>query len=286
MSSKCRWAESDGTYMITYSTHTVERMRPGMYAMEATQQGIVFAKIRVRDDELLKFPGTDQERIVGDITTFWASELKFRLHGLPFKRGIILWGPPGSGKSSTVRLVCEDVISRGGIVFQFTNPDLFVGGYRIFRQVQPKTPIVVVMEDLDTIFTSSNESRILNLLDGAEDADQVVFLATTNYPELLGARIMNRPSRFDRVYKVPHPAAAAREMYLSRLAGVTAIDSARIAKATSGLSLAHLKELFIGVYIMGGDEAETIRILRGMRDKPTSADDDTEFEEPGHGGYA
>ena len=283
---QCRWTESDGAYRITYNTHTVQVMLPGMYDMSATQQGIVFIRVAVRNDELLKFPGTDQERIVDDITTFWASEDKFREHHLPFKRGILLWGPPGSGKSSTVRLVCADVVSRGGIVFQFTNPDLFVNGYRVFRQVQPKTPIVVIMEDLDTILDKSNESRILNLLDGAEDADQVVFLATTNYPERLGPRIMNRPSRFDRVYKVPHPAAPAREMYLNRIAHGTEIDSARLAKLTSGLSLAHLKELFIGIHVMGGDESETIRILRGMRDKHTSAEDDQEFEEQGHGGYA
>jgi hypothetical protein len=75
-------------------------------------------------------------------------------------------------------------------------------------------------------------------------------------------------------------------MYLDRIAHGTEIDSARLAKLTSGLSLAHLKELFIGIHIMGGDESETIRILRGMRDKHTSAEDDQEFEEQGHGGYA
>ncbi len=274
VNEKCRWAESDGSYMITYNTHTVETIKPGMYDMAATQQGIVFASVALRDDQLLTFPGTDQEQIVQDITTFWASEQKFRDHDIPFKRGILLWGPPGSGKSSTVRLVCRDVIARGGVVFQFTNPDLFVSGYRVFRQVQPNTPIVVIMEDLDTILDRSNESRILNLLDGAENADQVVFLATTNYPERLGPRIMNRPSRFDRVYRVPHPGIQAREVYLENIANGADVDVKSWAKQTGGLSLAHLKELFIGVHIMGGDEKQTIQVLRGMRDKHTSAEDD------------
>ncbi len=284
----CRWAVNDDAYMITYNTRTVEKMVPGMYDIGSTQQGIVFVRVDVRSDDLLTFPDTDQERIVQDITTFWASEDKFREHSLPYKRGIMLWGPPGSGKSSTVRLVCRDVIARGGIVFQFTSPDLFVNGFRVFRQVQPDTPVVVIMEDLDTILQQSNESKILNLLDGAEDAERVVFLATTNYPERLGPRIMNRPSRFDRVYKVPHPSAPARELYLRSIAGTADVDVARWAKATSGLSLAHLKELFIGVHIMGGDERETLDVLRGMRDKHTSAEDDSEFEESsgGYGHYA
>jgi Cdc6-like AAA superfamily ATPase len=274
VTEKCRWAEADGSYMITYNTHTVQEMQPGMYDMAATQQGIVFSSVTTRSDELLTFPGTDQEQIIEDITTFWASEAKFRKHDLPYKRGILLYGPPGSGKSSTVRLVCRDVIARGGIVFQFTNPDLFVSGYRVFRQVQPETPIVVIMEDLDTILDRSNESRILNLLDGAESADQVVFLATTNYPERLGPRIMNRPSRFDRVYRVPHPGLQARELYLENIAGGADIDVKGWAKQTGGLSLAHLKELFIGVEIMGGDEKQTIKVLRGMREKHSSAEDD------------
>ncbi len=285
---KPRWAESSGAYMATYNTKTVDEMAPGMYDTETSQSGIVFAPVPIRDDDLLTFPGTDQQRIVDDITAFWGSEGKFRSHDLPFKRGILLWGPPGSGKSSTIRLVCRDVVARGGVVFQFNSPDVFVNAYRVFRQVQPRTPLVVIMEDLDTILSRTNESKILNLLDGAECADHVVFLASTNYPERMGPRIMNRPSRFDRVYKVPHPSAGAREMYLERLArgAVSSQDLRRWSKLAEGLSLAHLKELFIGIYIMGGDERETADVLRGMRDRPSSTDDDSEFEEHGGGGYA
>jgi hypothetical protein len=270
------WSVSEGVYTISYSTITTPTMEPGLYDMVINDGRLFFSQVDLRDDQLLVFPGSEQDSILKDITTFWDSEDRFKKYDIPFKRGIMLWGPPGSGKSSLLRLVSRDVIARGGVVFQFSNPDLFVSGYRMFREVQPDTPIVVIMEDLDTIFSHSNESKILNLLDGAELAEKTVFLATTNYPEKLGPRIMNRPSRFDRVYRIPHPNAKARQLYLETLAaqGGDTVPAAEWAKLTSGLSLSHLKELFVGTHIMGGNPDEVIRILKGMKARHSSAEDD------------
>jgi energy-coupling factor transporter ATP-binding protein EcfA2 len=269
------WAVSDGVYSVSYNTVTTDKLEPGLYDINSSQGTLYFSQVDLREDQLLVFPDSVQENILDDITKFWASEELFKKHDIPFKRGVLLFGQPGSGKSSLLRLVSRDVISRGGVVFQFTNPDMFVAGYRQFREVQSDTPIVVIMEDLDTIFSHNNESKILNLLDGAESAEGTVFLATTNFPEKMGPRIMNRPSRFDRVYRVPPPSAKAREMYLDELAGAPGvIPSERWAQLTQGLSLSHLKELFIGVHILGGDEEETIATLKGMRVKHTSAEDD------------
>jgi SpoVK/Ycf46/Vps4 family AAA+-type ATPase len=274
------WAVKAGVYTESYGTVTTDKMEPGLYDIAASTQGLFFSQVDLRDDQLLLFPDSVQEDILADITKFWSSEELFQRHDIPFKRGVMLWGPPGSGKSSVLRLVSRAVIERGGVVFQFTNPDLFVAGYRTFRAVQPKTPIVVIMEDLDTIFSHSNESKILNLLDGAESAEGTVFLATTNYPEKLGPRIMNRPSRFDRVYKVPHPNAEARRQYLDELAGGADIVPSQLwAEQTKGLSLSHMKELFVGAYIMGGDADEVIRLLKGMKQKHTSAEDEDEVRE-------
>lgn len=271
-----RWAVKDGVYTISYEMTTTLTMEPGLYDIYTPSAGgLYFSKVDMREDQLLVFPNSDQSKILDDITTFWSCEEAFLRHDVPFKRGIMLWGPPGSGKSSLLRLISQDVISRGGIVLQFSSTDLFVAGYRMFREVQPDTPIVVLMEDLDTIFTHQNESKLLNLLDGAELAEKTIFLATTNYPEKLGARIMNRPSRFDRVYKIPHPDAEARKLYLDTLAGgEDVVPSARWARETEGLSLSHVKELFIGSYIMGGNDAEIIDTLRGMRVRHSSGEGD------------
>jgi len=286
MGKPVRWVNNEGYFGATSDSATVDQLPPGIYDITPTPVGLFFSPVDARDDELLRFPDTPNELVVDEIERFWTREASFRAHDIPYKRGILLWGPPGSGKSCTLQLIARDVTARGGIVLIFGDPGQFVTAYRLFRQIQPDTPIVVLMEDLDSILDRSNETKILNLLDGIELVDKVVFLATTNYPQKLGDRIVNRPSRFDRRYKIAHPAEKARAMYLRTLVKPEdEVDIERWARDTEGLSLAHLKELVTGVVILGDDYAETLALLKRMKERATSNDDMEEFEVPAGGQY-
>jgi hypothetical protein len=279
MSKLTRWANVEGNF--TGTADTVDRVPPGVYDIAILQGAVWFVPLDARDDTLLRFPGTTTTAVVEEIELFWQQEAAFKLHDLPYKRGILLYGPPGSGKSCALRLIADDVVERGGVVMNYTGPDSFKEGYRVFRMVQPDTPIVVLMEDLDAILARFDETKVLNLLDGVQSLDKVVFLATTNYPRKLGPRIANRPSRFDRKYLVPHPSAEARLMYFESLtAPGDDVDFAQWAKDTDGLSLAHLKELFIAVVILGNGYRESLNILKGMRDT-SYADNEEPWENSG-----
>src|SRR5690606_20025391 len=113
------------------------------------------------------------------------------------------------------------------------------------------------------------------LLDGVEELHKVVFIATTNYPERLEDRIINRPSRFDIRIKVDRPAAEARRLYLeSLLHEDDSIDVASFVRDTDGLSLAHVKELFIAVHILGGDYREAVARIQSMQSESVSSAED------------
>ena len=182
-----------------------------------------------------------------------------------------------SGKSCTIQLVIADVTqNRGGVVFKLNiEPSLFLEGIRIFREVQPTTPIVILMEDIDALIQTYDESEVLNILDGVDRVEKVVFVATTNYPEELGERIMNRPSRFDKRFKMPHPRSKSRRIYFEHLMArgtvKELIDIDKWVKDTDGMSIAHLKELFIAVCILGEAYEETIATLRAMSEEHPSS---------------
>jgi hypothetical protein len=273
-----RWTTGDGKRFVPAS-RTVEKLDPGVYEIQTSPNvGIFFEKLPIQTGGLLRFPQTNSGKVVSEIQTFWEKEERFRKYNLVYKRGIILWGPPGSGKSCTIQLIIEDVVSRGGVVLKFTAPQLFVEGIRILREIQPETPVVVLMEDIDSILDCYNESEVLNILDGVDQVDKAVFLATTNYPERLGPRIVNRPSRFDKRYKIPHPNAESRKMYLEHIIGDDdpadlGIDLDRWIEDTEGFSIAHLKELFVAVVILGDDYEDAIETLTTMRESVSSEDD-------------
>jgi SpoVK/Ycf46/Vps4 family AAA+-type ATPase len=262
---------------------TVRKIKPGYYDLATSNQGqIVFIPVHGRKDKLLKFPDSASKAVLEEIAKFWEREAIFKKYELAFKRGILLYGPPGSGKTCTFELVARDIVQRGGIVLTF-NPAIFLNAYRALREIQPEIPVVVLMEDFEATIENYDESRILNLLDGVEQLHKVVFLASTNYPERLAPRVMNRPSRFDVTVHVPHPCAEARKIYLETLLRDDPIDVTAYVKATDGMSLAHVKELFAATVILGVPFAAAVDRLEKMRDEIVSSDDDVARKQVGFG---
>jgi DNA replication protein DnaC len=268
-----QWSTSNGVIYIP-TGHTVDVLKPGYYEIAAHPNiGLYFEKIPVKTDGLLEFPDANTKRVTTEIKKFWNSEDKFRERNLTYKRGIILWGPPGGGKSCTLQLVSRDVIERGGIVIKFTAPGYFSAGIRKLREIQPETPVVVLMEDIDSTIVHYSETEVINILDGVDRMDKIVFLATTNYPEKLGQRIMNRPSRFDKRYKVGYPNAASRKLYLEYLLGdkpLEVVDVDKWVEDTQDFSIAHLKELFVAVVVFEDTYDEALKTLKTMKTEVTS----------------
>lgn len=279
--SRCtQWATSDGVNFMPTAT-TKEQLTPGTYDIRFNEtNGLYFEKVPVVTTGLLRFPETNSDKIVVEIQKFWEREQIFRDYGLHYKRGLVLYGPPGSGKSCTIQLVMQDVIERGGVVINFTVPNLFLQGVRKLREIQPSTPVIVLMEDLDSILEEFSESEVLNVLDGVNQIDKVVYLATTNYPERLGDRIINRPSRFDKRFKIGSPNEESRRLYLNHIIGgeekvkELSIDLDKWVEDTEDFSLAHLKELFVAVVILGEDYDNALETLVKMKEENLSSDDD------------
>lgn len=287
MSEKlCQWTSSDGTNFYP-AAKTYLELPPAAYEIKTEHvRGLFFEKVPLKTEGLIRFPDSNSDTVIKEIEVFWEKEGLYKIYDIAHKRGILLYGPPGSGKSSTIQIIVADVIhKRGGCVLKFDDPDLFIDGMRKFREIQPNAPIVVLMEDLDSIIEMWDESEVLNVLDGVDDIKKVVFLATSNYPERLEDRFSNRPSRFDRRFHMPHPNEESRRIYFKHLIeGREAvledyeidIDLDLWVKDTADMSIAHLKELFVSVAILGNSYKEKIASLQMFNEeKPSSKEDKT-----------
>lgn len=268
-----QWSKSGKKFIPTRETQ--DRIKPGYYDIRFNNQiGIYFEKIPVNTENLIRFPDSSFDEVIEEITNFWDKEERFKDYGITFKRGILLYGKPGTGKSSLIKLVMKDVISRGGIVVNFEDPITFKTGIHALREIHPDMPVVVVMEDLDSIMERSPKSDILNILDGVSKIEKIVYLATTNYPERLEPRIVNRPSRFDKRFNIGIPSPESRKMYFNFLfenvnddiISKNDYDIGRWVEDTDGLTISHLHELFVSVVILEDSYKETLDLLSSMKD--------------------
>lgn len=261
----------------------VTALPPGQYTVDANDTiGIFFRKEDINLDELMILPDSKSSEVISEIERFWTLEDKFRDFGYLWKRGVMLWGPPGSGKTSTLQIISKNIVDSGGISLYVNNPDMTSRGLKSLRGVEPARPIVIMLEDIDAIIEEYGESDLLALMDGELQIDNVVFVATTNYPERMDRRFINRPSRFDIVKKIGMPSADARRVYLST-------KNKRIAKKgqehelerwiaeSKDFSIAHLKELIISVEVFGQTLTEAGTRLRKMGEQLSSAKSETAF---------
>ncbi|MEW6208412.1 MAG: ATP-binding protein [Acidobacteriota bacterium] len=262
----------------------------------------LFEAIRAASFDNLILPVSLKQEIQNDFARFFASRELYESYSIPWKRGVLLIGPPGNGKTHTVK----------AIVNQLRRPCLYVKSFKprygtvqgsigaVFNRARQTAPCLVVLEDLDSLIDDKTRSAFLNEMDGFATNTGVVVLATTNHPERLDPAILDRPSRFDRKYHFNLPAAAERLRFIEakneslqpdmRLSEEGLIV---VVKLTEGFSFAYLKELFLSSMMEwmeemksgGMDEIMSSRaaVLRGqmtaaLSEPPIPPDDDDDDE--------
>jgi hypothetical protein len=255
------------------TTETIRKLPADCYKIVVVHQQVALEPMHLVTDKLIQFPDTKSDAVIAEVDAFWKLKDKFKKYGFSHKRGFLLWGPPGSGKTCTLSIIIKKMVEAGGLVIVADAPHFLGAILPQLRDVEPERPLVVVWEDIDAVVERHGESEVLSILDGESQVDNVVFIATTNYPEKLDRRITNRPSRFDRIVKIGMPGDAARAMYLkSKIGTTTAEDGTDLVKETKGMSIAHLRELIVGIYCQGNEPKKVLERLKKMQVTPRSSE--------------
>lgn len=165
--------------------------------------------------------------------------------GIPGKRGILLYGPYGTGKTLTAYVTAKLAVQNGmTFVYGHTDDDI-AQVIHLARQYQPS---VVFMEDVDTKVggTDEEESEILDIMDGILSKDsKVIAIFTTNHPEEL-PKALRRPGRLDATIHVGPPEPAAIERLIRGYSRGLVRDSENIegaVRACKGMIPATIREM-------------------------------------------
>lgn len=192
-------------------------------------------------------------------------------YGVPWKRGLIFYGPAGNGKTISIKALMHTLSDRNPSI-----PTLYVKNApynwmigNVFRMARQMSPCLLVLEDIDTIVTEQSRSYFFNEVDGLASNDGILMIASTNHLDKLDPGLTKRPSRFDRKYLFPLPSKEERVLYCefwkNKLKGKKSIEfpdklCPAIADITDGFSFAYLQEAFVATLLelaRSGDDSES-----------------------------
>ena len=245
------------------------------------------AKIYVQSTKGIRFDdvaGEDEAKeSLAEIVDYLHNPQKYTDVGASMPKGVLLVGPPGTGKTMLAKAVAGEAnvpfFSMSGSEFV----EMFVGMGAskvrdLFKQAKEKAPCIVFIDEIDAIGKkrdnqlSSNDEReqtlnqLLTEMDGFEGNNGVIILAATNRPESLDPAL-TRPGRFDRRVPVELPDLAGREAILKvhakKIKTADDVDFHTIARMASGASGAELANMI--------NEA-ALRAVRNNRTVVTEAD--------------
>ena len=245
------------------------------------------AKIYVQSTKGIRFDdvaGEDEAKeSLAEIVDYLHNPQKYTDVGASMPKGVLLVGPPGTGKTMLAKAVAGEAnvpfFSISGSEFV----EMFVGMGAskvrdLFKQAKEKAPCIVFIDEIDAIGKkrdnqlSSNDEReqtlnqLLTEMDGFDDNNGVIILAATNRPESLDPAL-TRPGRFDRRVPVELPDLTGREAILKvhakKIKTSDDVDFHTIARMASGASGAELANMI--------NEA-ALRAVRNNRTVVTEAD--------------
>ena len=215
-------------------------------------------------DDVIMDPKVKQN-LINDVQSFFENRDLYQKYKVPWKRGIILHGVPGNGKTLSIKALINYLSKLPNPI-----PALYVKSLNnkcdmpqwsvdsIFSKARKMAPCLLILEDLDSMIVEKVRSYFLNEVDGLKSNDGILMIGSTNHLNRLDPAISKRPSRFDRKYhfRIPdHPQRVAYcEYWRKKLEENEDFDFPEdvcpaIADITEGFSYAYMKELIMAALL-------------------------------------
>ena len=232
--------------------------RPQGYSAELPERLVVTT---LRDDTFVEMTGITKH-MVEDIKIFLKSKKTYSDIGIQYRRGFLLYGPPGQGKTTVIREIIKHEMPKESIAIFI---DQLPSRAMLNNLKEDPRLKIIILEEL-VAFCDVNRgeiSHLLDFLDGETSLSHAIIFATTNYPERLPGNIVDRPSRFDRLIKVGNPNAETRKalltLYLGRSPDAEEVD------LTDDLSVAAIKEVALLSRLHGISLKKTVEHIGKIR---------------------
>jgi len=234
-------------------------------------------------EELIAWDEEVKQLLWKDIVMFQQAMPALLERGIPNSRGIILAGPPGTGKT----MMAKWLAAHSEITCVLISAEMIGGRHdikRCYEIARKLSPSLLIIEDIDTAGALDRRAsdhpllgEFLQAMDGVVPNHGVITLATTNHSDKIDPAIADRPGRFDRIIEVGLPRKNQRYHILKQLLEKMDLDDTvdssainSLAKASDGLTGAWLRELvqsaFLTAYSSGENNISHEHLILSLKD--------------------
>ena len=190
----------------------------------------------------------------GIVTKAISKQHLFIKNKIDLKQGVMLSGGPGNGKTTAIKVVAKEVPPSVTVIYAQPSHLMMAKDVRsVCSMARDLSPAVLIIEDIDWIAEDRNTGdagrviELMNQLDGLEEFNNVITIATTNDVDKIEKAVKNRPGRFDRVITIDNPDEDCRRRMLKLFTQHWVIDPdvdiEKVIKFTNELSGAHMRDL-------------------------------------------
>lgn len=215
--------------------------------------GITVHKMDMVEREQIILPEKTLEELDRTVIRFCKQRDQLRELGLQTKRGVMFWGPPGTGKTHTIRYLASQLREHTTFLVTAEQIGLLPEYFSLARLLQP---VIFVIEDADLLAKSremlhgaSEEmllNHLLNEMDGLKEDADILFVLSTNKPEVLEQALIARPGRVDQLIEFPLPDEDGRRALMDLYGGKLSVSETiaeNVVNRTQDVSASFIKEL-------------------------------------------
>lgn len=254
--------------LISREVQAGKAFRGGVLSLSSNCYGSLELKFHqlpeIKREEVI-LPEELLRRIERHTLDFSAHAERLKASGRHLKRGILLHGPPGTGKTFSAMYLASRL--EGRTVFLLTGGSMGIieQAVAMARVLQPAT---LILEDVDLVGTERGRQQVganailfelLNQMDGLADDADLLFILTTNRPDELEPALASRPGRIDQAIEIPLPDEDCRRRLMQLYGQGLKVESVRMdefVKRMEGVSAAFVRELLRKAAVFAAIEQE------------------------------
>jgi len=285
------YSKENDKYYITRRVHNKQdELLPGIYRIDfdTERKQVYLYETELKHDELIDLPNAEYQEILRVMDRFLKVRQGYEDLGFLYKRNVLMYGVPGSGKTCLVNRIAEAAVKDNEAICIFVDRKTAQAGadgvqmlefiLNWLKDTNPDSLLVLIFEEIDEII-ARNEHQLLVFLDGQMQRPNTICLGTTNFIQKVPPRFL-RPGRFSQTVEIKLPNLTARRYYLEVKLGKDHPHIELWSKSSKGMSIDDLKEIIQSCHLLQEPFERVIARLRktkGLAGMDDESETDYEF---------